>query len=514
MGAIAKNYAAELEGIHAKLIEVETDLNVGLHAFTIVGLADKALSEAKERVNSAIKNSGAKPPNRENRKITINLAPADIKKTGSQYDIAIALGYLSATGQIKKIDMSKSLFVGELALDGSIRSTTGILSIAQMACEKKFEAIFVPEENMREAGIIKNISVYGVKNLRELIDHLEGKKMIEKYNQESVGDNDERKEKSTAPDISEIIGQHHAKRALTVAAAGGHNILMIGPPGVGKSMLAHALIEILPSLSDTEAIEVTKIWSIAGIPSERGLRRKRPFRTPHHTASQIAVIGGGTNPKPGEISLAHKGVLFLDELPEFQKATLESLRQPLESGIVHIARAKGTLAFPAEFCLVAAANPCPCGYYGDEQKECVCTQSEIIRYRKKMSGPLLDRIDLQVRVNRVSIDALQKIETTNNKESREVKKLIEEARLIQKERFTKHNIPIDTNAQMSSKQTREISCVDKTGEKFLGQLQNHNLSARSYYRLIKTARTIADIEKSEVVNKNHLAEAFSYKLKE
>jgi magnesium chelatase family protein len=330
-----------------------------------------------------------------------------------------------------------------------------------------------------------------------------------------MSDHEEKEiEKNTAPDLSEIIGQHHAKRALIIAAAGGHNMLMIGPPGVGKSMLAHALIEILPSLSDTEAIEVTKIWSIAGMPSEYGLRQKRPFRTPHHTASQIAIIGGGVNPKPGEVSLSHKGVLFLDELPEFQKTTLESLRQPLESGVVHIARAKGTLTFPAEFCLIAAANPCPCGYYGDEQKECICTQSEVVRYRKKMSGPLLDRIDLQVRVNRVPINALQKSTAENNKESQKTKELIEEVRSMQKERFIKNNIPIDTNAQMSSKQTRELSQVDKTGEQFLNQLQSHNLSARSYYRLIKTARTIADIEKSEVVNKNHLAEAFSYKLKE
>ncbi len=514
MNTVSKLYSAEIEGISAKCIEVEIDLHVGLHTFTIVGLADKALSEAKERVNSAIKNSGAKPPNRENRKITVNLAPADIKKTGSQYDLAIALGYLIATGQTKKHNLEKCMIVGELALDGAIRPINGAVSIAEMAARNNFEYLFIPEKNAREASVIKNIKVIPIETLKNAIEYLEGKREIDQY--VAHEDKTETSTSKQETDLSEIKGQLQAKRALIIAAAGGHNLLMIGPPGVGKSMLAQTMATILPELSYEEAIEVTKIYSATTTRTNEGLIWTRPFRTPHHTASQVAIIGGGSNPKPGEVSLAHRGVLFLDELPEFQKSTLESLRQPLESGAVHVARAKGTIAFPAQFCLVAAANPCPCGYYGDEEKQCRCTPIEVIKYQKKMSGPLLDRIDLQVKVRRVPLQQLtEKNEPGEQpKENEIVKKLIEKTRAIQKERFTENKLTISTNAQMSSKQTQDLSNIDDSAQEFLKTIQSHNLSPRSFYRLIKTARTIADLEESNEVTKKHIAESFNYRIKE
>ncbi|MFA6354701.1 MAG: YifB family Mg chelatase-like AAA ATPase [Candidatus Paceibacterota bacterium] len=508
---LAKVYSAELEGIKARLIEVEVDLNVGLHAFNIVGLADKALNEAKERVNSALKNSGVKPPNRENRKITINLAPADIKKAGSQYDLAIAIGYLLATGQMKDFETKNKIFLGELALDGRLRPVSGALNIAQMAAENNFEYLFLPEENANEAAVIKNIKVVPVENLQEAIDFLEERKEIKPKIFQPV-----KSELVHAPDFSEIKSQENAKRALIIAAAGGHNMLMIGPPGVGKSLLSQAMTGILPSLALEEAIEITKIYSAAGL-GINGLVATRPFRSPHQTASLIAIVGGGTNPKPGEISLAHRGILFLDEVPEFQKNVLESLRQPMESGVVHVARAKGTLAFPAKFSLIAAMNPCPCGFYGDPEKECKCSAYEVIRYQKKISGPLLDRIDIQIRVPRVKIEELRaKSGNEKNSQSPEVKKQVERVREIQRKRFEK--LPagrrITTNAEMSSKQTEEMIDLEPAAEDFLKTLDKSRLSPRGYYRLLKVARTIADLEEKQTVAAEHLAEAFSYRLRE
>ena len=502
---LARVYSAELHGINAKIIEIEVDLHVGLHAFNIVGLADKALSEARERVNSALKNSGAKPPNRENRKITVNLAPADIKKTGAQYDSAIAIGYLLATKQIKEFDTLDKLFVGELSLDGRLRPVNGALNIAQRAHEAGFKYFFVPAANAAEAAVIEKMVIVPIETLTDLIEFLEEKKHIAPAVFTSLPHADH-----LAPDFSEIKSQATAKRALTIAAAGGHNLLMIGPPGVGKSLLAHAMVGILPELTLDEAIELTKIYSAAGL-SPGHLITERPFRSPHQTASLVALVGGGPQPRPGEISLAHRGILFLDELPEFQKSALESLRQPLESGVVHVARAKNTISFPAKFTLIAAMNPCPCGYYGDPEKECRCGAYEVIRYQKRISGPLLDRIDLQIKVPRVKIAELRG-EHRGTEESPKVKLHIEDARHRQAKRFEK--LKIKTNSEMSSRQTEERIHLDNKADSFLSTLDKTRLSPRGYYRLLKTAQTIADLENSEKVTVEHLAEAFSYRLKE
>jgi len=506
---IARIYSAELEGIKSKLIEVEVDLNVGLHAFNIVGLADKALNEAKERVNSALKNSGVKPPNRENRKITVNLAPADVKKTGSQYDLAIAIGYLLATGQIKEFEAKDKIFIGELALDGRLRPIAGGLNIAEMAKKSGFEYVLLPVQNANEASVIEDVRIIPVETLQDTIDFLEERRIIKPWTPQELIT-----EEISAPDFSEIKNQENAKRAVTIAAGGGHNLLMSGPPGVGKSLLSQAMLGILPQLSLEEAIEVTKIYSAAGL-SSGGLMRQRPFRSPHHTASAVAIVGGGSDPKPGEISLAHRGILFLDELPEFQKNILESLRQPLESGTVHISRAKTSLIFPARFTLIAAMNPCLCGFWGDPDRECRCSAHEILRYQKKISGPLLDRIDLQIKVQRVALSELRQKKATRAL-SAEVRKKVERVRQIQGERFSK--LPprrkIRTNSEMSSKQTEEFSYLDAGAEKFLETLDKSTLSPRGYYRLLKTARTIADLEEKEKTSSEHLAEAFSYRLRE
>lgn len=506
---LAKVYSAELEGIKAKLIEVEVDLNIGLRAFNIVGLGDKAINESKERINSALKNSGIKPPTRENRKITVNLAPADVKKTGSHYDLAIAVGYLLATKQVQEFDQKNKIFLGELALDGRLRPIAGALNIAELAAKDGFEYLLLPHQNANEAAAIKNVKIIPLESLEDAINYLEERKAIKPEIFRPV-----EMEEIQAPDFSEIKGQENAKRALTIAAAGAHNLIMIGPPGVGKSLLAQALVGISPDLTREEAVEITKVYSAAGL-APGGLINQRPFREPHHTASLISIVGGGTDPKPGEISLAHRGVLFADELPEFPKNILESLRQPMESGVVYVARAKRTLRFPAKFSLVAAMNPCPCGYHNDPERECKCTPYEVIRYQKRISGPLMDRIDLQIHVDSVNIEELRR-KKDFKPESPSVKKQIEAARKIQKNRFGRHRATknISTNSEMSSKQTEELADLEPAAEKFLDTLGKSRLSPRGYYRLLKVARTIADLEDKEKVSEEHLAEAFSYRLRE
>lgn len=509
MANISKIFSAELDGINARLIEVETDINVGLHSFTIVGLADKALSEAKERVNSALKNIGVKPPTRENRRIVVNLAPADIKKTGSQYDLAIALGYLASTKQIKDHNWQKTIAIGELSLDGKLRSVAGALSIAVMAKEADFEVIFLPEANAKEAAMVSGINIFPVASLKDLIDHIEGRAPLVAAPLTAVDPVNAANHVS----INDIKGQEHAKRALMIAAAGGHNILFQGPPGTGKTMLAQALNSILPPPTPSEVIEMTKIWSVAGLLGDKSFVGSRPFRAPHHTASSPAIVGGGVNPRPGEISLAHRGVLFLDELPEFRRDLLEALRQPLESGTALVSRARGSLELPAKFMLVAAMNPCPCGYYGDKEKHCVCGAYEVLRYRKKISGPLLDRIDIQIEVPRISIATLQ--EKPIGKETGfDYRDKVMRARHIQSERLKGMKGKM-TNAELSSKECSTLIHLTPEGESFLKDAFDSALiSARGYYRILKVARTIADLENNDSVTHQHIAEAFSYRLRE
>ncbi|HTK03406.1 MAG TPA: YifB family Mg chelatase-like AAA ATPase [Alphaproteobacteria bacterium] len=507
---LTKILSAAHFGLDPTPIEVEVNVfKKGFPGFSIIGLPNKSIEEAKERVKTALINSGFDFPNL---KIIVNLAPADIPKEGSLYDLPIAIGILASMEEVI-LPKEKSFFYGELSLDGSLRHTKGAFLLALAARHEKVKNVFVPAPSANEASVVKGVDVYPVVSLKQLITHLNGGDKIEKFKHVNY-DNETENANLVEFDFSEIIGQESAKRAMTIAAAGGHNIFMQGSPGAGKTMLARAAAGILPPLSEDESLEVTKIYSLTGnIPPGGGLIRTRPFRTAHHTTSIIGLIGGGSDPHPGEISLAHNGVLFLDEFPEFSRGTLEALRQPMEDGKISVTRIAASVDFPANFMLIAASNPCPCGYLGDPKKECKCTPRMIMKYQAKLSGPLMDRIDLHINVSPVDVDKListkSKPQTLNSKKIREQ---VIRAREIQQKRFK--GLKVYTNSSMKNKHIKEFCDIDKGAYLLLKQAVNtYNLSARTYFRLIKVSQTIADLAGDKKIMPNHVAEALQYRIR-